>query len=491
MNLIKLLEGIEYTCEGNLNIDIDGLYHNSKKVKNNGVFFALNGLNASGEDYALEAVRNGARVVVSENKLNLPQDVTNIIVEDVRAAMSKLASNYYDNPCEKMIIIGVTGTNGKTTSTYMLKSIFETAGKKVGVVGTNGIVVGEEKIDVGFTTPDPILLQKHLSNMAEKGVDVVCMEVSAHALELQKLWGVLSDIALFTNLTQDHLDYFKTMDNYKRAKAKYFTKEMSKFAVINIDDNFGFELFNNIEIPVLTYSKNERNEYISSFADIIAIDNKHNVDSQTFTVQTMKGTQKIKLNISGAFNVSNALGAIAASIMCGIDLKTIAKGLGKLEKVDGRFNTYDINGIRVIIDYAHTPDGLENILKATKEITEGRVYSVFGCGGNRDSFKRPIMGSISERNADFTILTSDNPRFERPEDIVKDIQAGMEKGNYVSILDRKKAIEYAIGLADKGDSVVIAGKGSEPYIDMLGVKTPYEDRKVVEDIINMLSNENK
>jgi len=491
MKLINLLSGIEFKCDGNLNINIDGLFHNSKEVVKNSLFFALNGTNLKGEDYALEAINNGARVVVSQNELSLPSGVVNVVVKDVRAAMSKMAANYYNNPSEKMIIIGVTGTNGKTTTTYMLKSIFETAGKKVGVIGTNGIVIKDKKIDVGFTTPDPILLQKYLFEMAEKGIDVVCMEVSAHALELQKLWGVLSDIALFTNLTQDHLDYFKTMDNYKRAKSKYFTKEMSKFAVVNLDDNFGFELFNNIEIPVLTYSKNEKNEYISSFADIIAIDNKHSLDSQTFTVQTIKGSQKIKLNISGGFNVSNALGAIAAGIMCGLDLKTIAKGLGSLKKVDGRFNTFDVNGVRVVIDYAHTPDGLENILKATREITEGKVYSVFGCGGNRDSSKRPIMGRISERNADFTILTSDNPRFERPEDIVKDIQTGMERGNYVSILDRKKAIEYAISLADKGDSVVIAGKGSEPYIDMLGVKTPYEDRKVVENLMNMLAYENK
>ena len=322
--LVKdLLKDLEYKTKDNVNIEVQGLYHNSKKVKDKGLFFAIKGTDCNGEDYVFEAINNGAIVVVSDRELDLKNKATNIVVEDVRKAMSKMASNFYDNPSSKMIVIGVTGTNGKTTTTYMLKSILECSGKNVGVIGTNGIIFDDEKYDVEFTTPDPILLQKFMAKMVEKGVDVVCMEVSAHALQLQKLWGVVTDIALFTNLTQDHLDYFKTMDNYKDAKAKFFTKEMSKFAVINIDDSFGFELFNKIEIPTLAYSKNDKNEYISSFADIIAIDKKTNIADQEFVAQTIKGVQKIKLNICGDFNISNALGAISAAIMCGVNLNTI------------------------------------------------------------------------------------------------------------------------------------------------------------------------
>ena len=299
----------------------------------------------------------------------------------------------------------------------------------------------------------------------------------------------MTDIALFTNLTQDHLDYFENMQNYAKAKRMFFEDGYAKFGVVNIDDPFGRDLFETAKIPILTYARQKgcRNEGGLKIADIIASNAQHNTNSQTFTISTPKGEKEVRLNLSGGFNISNALGAIGAGLLSGIDLDTIIRGLDKLDKVEGRFNCYNVGGVRVVVDYAHTPDGLENILKAAREITEGDVISVFGCGGNRDALKRPIMGEISSRLADFTIITSDNPRFERPEDIAKDIEKGMSPvAPYSVILDRTKAIRLAISMAGNKDTVVVAGKGSEPYIDMLGVKTPYEDRLVIEEIIKGL-----
>lgn len=493
MKLSKVLEGVDYIFRGEeIDKEIKGLFHNSKEVKSGGMFFAIPGINVNGSNFVNEAVRNGAKVIVSSSYLDVPDEVINIVTDDVRKAMSLASNNFFGKPSQDMFVIGVTGTNGKTTSTFMLESIFKEAGQKVGVIGTNGIFIDGKKYNSDFTTPDPIILHKALAKMKREGVDVVVMEVSAHALALQKIRGVMTDIALFTNLTQDHLDFFKNMDDYADTKASFFTDGYARFGVVNLDDEVGREIFERSTIPVLTYSREKLsygNEILRN-ADIIAKNEKHNINNQRFIVNTPKGEESIELNLAGGFNVSNALGVISAGLMAGIDLKTIALGLKKLQKVDGRFNTYDVNGVRVIIDYAHTPDGLQNILKSAREITKGRVVSVFGCGGNRDSLKRPVMGQISEELADFTIITSDNPRFEDPEEIAKQIEKGMRRtAPYSIVLDRKEAINHAINIAKRGDTVVIAGKGAEPYIDQNGIKTPYEDRKVVEEIISENLNE--
>lgn len=483
MKLSKVLSNVDTKGEYD-DIEIEGLYHNSKEVKDGGLFFAIDGTKVSGREFALEAVKRGAKVIISSSKIEgLPSEVINLVSEDTRLAMSLCASNFYEEPSRDMFVLGVTGTNGKTTTTFMLESVFKEAGNKVGVIGTNGVFIDGKKIDSNLTTPDPIYLQKTLAKMREEGVDVVAMEVSAHALELKKTRGVMTDIALFTNLTQDHLDFFSNMQSYGEAKAKLFEEGMSRFGVVNIDDSFGRYLQNAASVPILTYSQKKE-----SGADIIADKVRHNTTNQTFDVITPKGRIKITLNLCGGFNISNALGVIAAALMSGIELGAIKKGLEKLEMVEGRFNTYDVNGVRVVIDYAHTPDGLMNILSATREITSGKLISVFGCGGNRDRGKRPIMGEISEKLADYTIVTSDNPRFEKPEDIANDILEGMKTSSHLVSLDRKKAIKLAVAMANEGDSVVIAGKGAEPYIDMLGVKTPYEDKKVVEEILEEIKN---
>ena len=465
MKLKDLLTEVDCEIFGDEKIEIQNLSHNSKESNKNGIFFAINGDNFNGETFTDEALKNGATCVVSEKKLDV--SCTNVVVKDIRKAMSLLARNYYNNPSNKMLIIGVTGTNGKTTTTYMLKKIFEEAGKKVGVIGTNGIIVDNEKLASDFTTPDPIILQKTFAEMVQNGVNVVCMETSAHALKLQKLWGVMTDIALFTNLTQDHLDFFKTMQNYFDAKFSFFTKDFSRFGVVNIDDSYGRVIYDNAEIPIVTYTKMA--EFQNS-ADIFASNISHNFYDQEFDVKTMKGNMHVKLNMLGSFNVSNALGAIAAAIMADIDQKYILSALEKFEKVDGRFNSYWVKGVRVVIDYAHTPDGLENI-------------SVFGCGGNRDAGKRPLMGEISTKLADLTIITTDNPRTEDPMQIIKEIEYGVANSKYIIEKDRIKAIKKAVTMAGYGDTIVISGKGAEKYFDINNEKLPYiTDAGVVEEM---------
>jgi len=486
MKLKDILKNINCEIFGDENINVENLSHNSKEENHNGIFFAINGGKVNGEDFINEAIKNGAKVIVSENKIKT--DITNVVVDDIRKAMSLLAGNFYLNPANSMLIIGVTGTNGKTTTTYMMKSIFEKAGKKVGVIGTNGIVINNQKYESSFTTPDPILLQKYLAKMKENKVNVVCMETSAHALELQKLWGVMTDIALFTNLTQDHLDFFKTMDNYFESKRKYFTNEYSRFGVVNVDDYYGKLIFENAQIPLITVSRKKNNDE-NYQSDITANNEQHNNSNQTFDVKSMKGDFSVKLNMLGGFNVSNALLAIAAALMADIDKKHIIDALENLEMVEGRFNTIDVDGVKVVVDYAHTPDGLENILKSAREITQGKLISVFGCGGNRDRDKRHKMGEISSKLADVSILTSDNPRNENPINIIKDIQSGFKGGNYIIEDDRVSAIKTALEVAKKNDTIVILGKGQEKYIDIDNRKIPYVgDLELVKDLKKKIEN---
>lgn len=484
MILKNLIDTTYMTVYGNDNINIVGLSNSSKKIKKGYMFFALEGTNLDGKTFALEAVKNGAVAVVSRYKINLPTGITNIVCADERKAMSDISVKFYDYPAKELFIIGVTGTNGKTTTTYMLESIFKYAGKKVGIIGTNGVKICGEKIVTNMTTPDPILLQEIFAKMRDKGVQIVCMEISAHALELQKIWGIMTDIALFTNLTQDHLDFFLTMEKYGRAKAKLFTREMALVGVVNVEDDFGKKLYQKSLIPILTYA---RKGCSKNKAAIISFDEIETNYGQEFMVKVLGKKQKIKLNLSGKFNISNALASIGASFIYGLELETIAKGLETLKEVEGRFNFYDLSGVKVVIDYAHTPDGLLNILKSAREITTGKVISVFGCGGNRDSGKRPIMGSISENEADYTFITTDNPRYENPIDIAKEIESGMKKLSHEIEVDREKAIKKAIKKANFGDIVVISGKGAEDYIEICGVKHPYEDKNVILKIKSQFS----
>lgn len=473
MKLYYLLKNINCRVVGNTILDIKGLYHKDTEVKENGLFFSLRGTRVDGNAYVLSAIKNGAVAIVTEQEIQNLSGITQIIVRDARETMSLIACKFFGNPASKLKIIGVTGTNGKTTVTSMISHVINSTGKKCSLIGTNGVVINGVKYDTGMTTPDPIELQQYFAQMVKQKQDYVCMEVSAHAIEFHKIDGFMFEAVVFTNLSEDHLDYFKSMKRYFDTKCRLFTKKYTNFAVINIDNSYGIELAKRININYVAYSISNKADYVASDITLVGAGQKFKVNKSF----------EINLNFAGDFNVSNALSAIATLNYLGFDDATIAFGLASMKAVDGRFNTYVINGKLVIIDYAHTPDGLENILVTAKKIAgSNRLISVFGCGGNRDSQKRPIMGDISSRFADFTIITSDNPRFEKRETIAKEIEKGIKSKNYMIELDRTIAIKKAISMANEGDVVVLAGKGSEPYIDENGVKIPYSDMAEIEKL---------
>lgn len=478
MLLKDLIDVSQMTVYGDDNVEVLGLCDDSRNVKAGDIFFAIDGTRVDGKKFALEAAKKGAKVIVSKSRIDLPEGVTNVVCKNERAAMSIISAAFYGNPSKSMFVIGVTGTNGKTTITYMLEAIFKAAGKKVGVIGTNGVKIGGKVFASEMTTPDPIFLQSYLANMRDERVDVVCMEVSAHALELSKIRGVMTDIALFTNLTEDHLDFFLTMAKYRRVKESFFDSSYANFGVVNADDMLGRKILRAKKIPLISYSKDAKNadKYKSEIyaENIITLDG-----GQEFDLAYKGERCHVRLNLSGLFNVSNAMCAVGAALAYGMKLRDIVKGLESLLEVAGRFNVISVKGVKVVIDYAHTPDGLLNILKSSRQLSKKRVISVFGCGGNREKQKRPIMGRISEQHADYTFITVDNPRFEDPLAIAKEIEMGMLGNMHQIELSREKAIKLAIDMAGEGDVVVLSGKGAENYIDQMGQKTPYEDKNVV------------
>ena len=473
MKLCVLLKNVNCRILGNAAVEIKGLYHRDTEVKEGGLFFCLRGTKIDGSEFVKSAVSNGAVAVVTEQEIQNLSKVTQVVVKDAREAMSLISCRFFGEPAKKLKLVGVTGTNGKTTTTNIISYALENCGVKSAVIGTNGVFVKGCKFDTGMTTPDPIELQRYLAFMVKNKIQVVCIEVSAHAGRLHKVDGVVFDVMVFTNLTEDHLDFFKNMEDYYLAKANLFTQKYAKFAVVNIDDIvFGKRLFESINLPKITYS-------IINESDYQAFNIKSERIGQSFEAHG----KKFNILLSGKFNVLNMLASISVLEHLGISLEKSSTVLEKMEPVDGRFNIVDVCGVTVVVDYAHTPDGLKNILMACREMANGkRVISVFGCGGNRESQKRAIMGEISSKFADFTVITSDNPRYEKREDIVKDIEKGVVNEKYCVELDRGVAIKKAILMAKEGDVVVIAGKGSESYIDENGVKIPYSDFAEIEKI---------
>ncbi|MBQ8451338.1 MAG: UDP-N-acetylmuramoyl-L-alanyl-D-glutamate--2,6-diaminopimelate ligase [Clostridia bacterium] len=471
MKLYKLLKDINCRTIGNLSIDITGLYHKDTEVKEGGLFFCLRGTRVDGMSFVLSAIKNGAVAIVVEQELPGLFGITQIITKNSREAMSLISSKFFGSPADKLKIIGVTGTNGKTTTVSFLSQIFETAGKKTAIIGTNGVFFGGARYETGMTTPDPIELHKFFDLMVKAHVEFVFMEVSAHAIDLKKICGINFEIVVFTNLTEDHLDYFPSIEKYFETKRSLFSKAHAKFAILNADDEFGKRIISSINMPFLTYAITEK-------ATVKCDELVSELNFQKFKINN----EEFTLNIAGRFNVFNCLAAISVAKVLGISYETIKKALLSLKSVDGRFNTKVVLGVLVIIDYAHTPDGLSNILSAARELSNGKVISVFGCGGNREVQKRKIMGEISSKLANFTIITSDNPRFESRLKIAKDIESGILNSNYIIELDRSKAIKKAISIAEKGDVVVIAGKGAETYIDENGIKIPYSDYDEIKKI---------
>ncbi len=475
MKLKDLLNGIDYTLVGN-DEDVENLSMNSKEKNPKGLFFCINGAKHNGEAYAYEAINNGAVAIVTETKLNV--SVTQVIVDNVRSAMALTSANFYQNSAKKLRIIGVTGTNGKTTTTTMIYHILRRAGIKAGLIGTTEVYINDIFVKPKLTTPDPIDLHYLFFQMVNAGCEVVVMEVSAHAIDLHKLDGIIFDVAVLTNVTEDHLDYFGTMEKYARVKSSFFTKQHCKCALVNIDHEVGRKLIQHRDVQTISYG-------INNPSACFAVNLKMDITGSEFFVNIFDDIENIKINQPGLFNIYNALACISVCKLLRLDMHDIKMGLAKLASVPGRFNVIDTKTpYKVIVDYAHTPDGLENVLKTAKSFCKGKLICVFGCGGNRDPIKRPIMGCIASKLCDVVVITSDNPRYENPMNIINEIEKGINKtSEYYKIEERAMAIEKAISLAKEKDVIMICGKGAEDYQEISGVKHYFND---VDEVIKII-----
>ncbi len=482
MLLSTLIKDIKIEhIQGEFDPEIKGIAYDSRKVRPGYLFVAVEGFKTDGHIYLEKAVKSGAVALVLEKDVPVPEGVTVIKVKQSRLTLALLADTFYQHPSGKLEMIGVTGTNGKTTTTNLIDAIYQGAGIKTGLIGTIANYIGDRVVAVSHTTPESADLQELLSDMVEEKVRAVVMEASSHALALDRVAGVEYDVAVFTNLSRDHLDFHRDMDDYLSAKAKLFSglkhgaKGNRKIAVINADDNRSGELIAVTGVPVVTYG-------INSKADITAGDINITSSGVSFTARGKETEIRLNLKLTGMFNVYNALAAYSVGVVRGFSPERIKASLEGVAGVAGRFEPVRKGqDFAVIVDYAHTPDGLENILKTAREITRGELITVFGCGGDRDRKKRPMMGEIAVRLSDRAIVTSDNPRTEDPLRIIEDIKEGIYRapgGASCEVEpDRRSAIKKAIFGAKPGDVVVIAGKGHEDYQIIGETKHHFDDRE--------------
>lgn len=480
MKLNELLKGIDFkVISGNADMEISNITWDSRNVDKNSLFIAVKNKNADRHDFALDAVKNGAIALVIEHEIeNVPKNITVIKVKDSKKSMSLIAQNYYENPMKKLKVIGVTGTNGKTSVTYFISKILESFNIKCGIIGTIENTIDGQKLKtkkLNPTTPDSIELQGSFAEMAGCGVTHAAVEVTSAALSKDRVYGCKFDIGIFTNLTQDHLDEHGTMENYKKAKMKLF--RMCRKGIVNIDDGAAEDIMSYADCKIITYG-------IEKDCDFRAANIKYTSSGVKFDLLHNGETKEVQLNIPGRFSVYNALSAIAACYVLGLNLDDIINGVKEIQGVPGRFQAIpNSKGILTVVDYAHSPDGLENILTSVKEITKGRIILVFGCGGNRDTTKRPIMGEIAGKYSNYCIITSDNPRKEDPNLIIDEVEAGMVKTNcsYEKIENRKEAIFKALSMAKACDTVLIAGKGHENYQILKDETIHFSDQEVVKE----------
>lgn len=483
MRLSKVLEGVGCSMRGVPgDPEISGVAYDSRQVKPGFLFVCISGFKTDGHLFINDAVEKGAVAIVAEketSECNLPI----VLCENTRHALALVAGNFYEHPSRSMRLIGVTGTNGKTTTTHLIKAILEEAGKKTGILGTLYARVGDKSFDLGHTTPEAPDIESFLRVCQEQHADYVVMEVSSHALVLNRVDALNFNVAVFTNLTQDHLDLHETMEAYRDAKLKLFEnieKSFGNFSIINGDDEYGPVFIAQAGGIPISYG-------IDKKARTMAKDVRVTLKGSSFAVVHSEGSFNVEMKLIGLFSVYNALAAIAFALTEGIAVEIIQSALARVNGVPGRFEQVQCGqDFTVVVDYAHTPDGLENILKTARGILESRLITVFGCGGDRDRGKRPLMGEIAARFSDFTIVTSDNPRSEEPQDIINDIVPGVEKvkdSRYAIIVDRREAIRHAIHLARPGDLVVIAGKGHETYQLIKGQVYDFDDRLVATEFL--------
>ncbi len=488
---------------------VAGLVYDSRRVKRGDVFFALPGESTDGHHFIAEAVERGATAVVLERRVPLPQDVTWVRVENVRRTMGRWAAAFYAHPSRRMVLVGVTGTNGKTTATYLLEAIFASAGMSCGVIGTINYRYGDQVFPAPYTTPESVDLQALVEEMAEAGVQFLGMEVSSHALEMERVRGIDFDGALFTNLSRDHLDFHGDMERYFLAKSRLFTDYLAespkvrKFAVIHGADPRGQELMNRARqsgLEVVSYG-------LDAEWDIHPVEFTSDLDGLRGKIQIKDQQVDLTARLIGTANLENVLGAVAVGFALGLPNGSIMEGVARLDAVPGRLERIKNDlGITILVDYAHTPDALEKVLQAIRPLTQGRMISLFGCGGDRDRGKRPLMGEIAGRYGDLVILTSDNPRTEDSERILEEIEDGIrrtgmgkyrisdfksqiarsEKGYWMEP-DRRTAVRLALRLARTGDLILIAGKGHEDYQILGGKRIHFDDREVVREELEQLT----
>nr|WP_148296804.1 UDP-N-acetylmuramoyl-L-alanyl-D-glutamate--2,6-diaminopimelate ligase [Halalkalibacter akibai] len=487
MTLQELIEPLRFqTNKIHENPQVSSLEMDSRQVKEGTVFICIKGYTVDGHDFAQQAEKQGAVAIIAERPLAVSIPV--IIVRDSKRAMARLASHFYNNPTSQLQLIGVTGTNGKTTVTHLIEDIMQEAGKKTGLIGTMYTKVGLAEKQTNNTTPESLPLQQLFKEMVDEQVEVAMMEVSSHALHMGRVRGCDFNVAVFTNLSQDHLDYHQSMEAYLYAKGLLFAQMGNTFsdktAVFNADDQASVELARLTTVDVITYG-------IEKEADVKASNIKITPTGTSFELDILGEKIIISMNLIGMFSVYNALAATAAAYVSGISLPIIKASLEKIEGVSGRFEPVDAGqDFTVIVDYAHTSDSLENVLKTVKDFAEQDIIAIVGCGGDRDKTKRPIMAKVAVKYADRSIFTSDNPRSEDPKEIIKDMVVGLKEENYGVIVDRQQAIRQAINEAKKDDIIVIAGKGHETYQEINGVRTHFDDREVARQAITDRLNRN-
>ncbi|WP_028398914.1 UDP-N-acetylmuramoyl-L-alanyl-D-glutamate--2,6-diaminopimelate ligase [Ectobacillus panaciterrae] len=468
------------------NPEIISIEMDSRQVKEGSLFVCISGFTVDGHDFIQQAAAQGAAAIVAERPVQA--DIPVVLVNDTSRALAALADYFYDQPTHKLHLIGVTGTNGKTTTSHIINEMLREHGHKTGLIGTINMKIGDETFEVKNTTPDALTLQKTFHQMIERDVTATVMEVSSHALHLGRVHGCEYDVAVFTNLTQDHLDYHRTMEEYKHAKGLLFAQlgnsyhhNRMKYAVLNNDDLVSEDFKIATQATVITYG-------IDTKSDIMATDIEMTSAGTSFTLVTPQDTVKVTMKLIGKFNVYNILAATAACLVSNVPLSAIVHVIQTMPGVSGRFEVVDAGqAFAVIVDYSHTPDSLENALQTIAQFAKGKTYCIVGCGGDRDRTKRPLMAQIAVQYADSAIFTSDNPRSENPEAILQDMTAGVTEGQYEVIVDRKQAIEHAVAQASDEDVILIAGKGHETY-QIIGMEVlDFDDRLVAKAAIEKRS----
>lgn len=491
MKLKALLADIPHgDVSGDLDVDIHGVHSDSRRIKKGDLFIAIRGEKSDGHQFIEDAVKAGAAAIVVDEKSSSFHGVAKIQVSDCRLVLAKLAAKFYGHPSRQLKVVGITGTNGKTTTTYLVSGILEAAGLKTGIIGTITYKIGNRELPAPNTTPGADQLQELFTQMLHANLKAVVMEVSSHSLVQHRVEEIDWDAAVFTNLTRDHLDYHKTMEAYFDAK-KILFKQLDPLrkkpaAILNFDDEKGPELTKILKPGVRSLSYG-----INAKADLRAENIEQSVNGCKFNLVSGGVTTRISTSLCGTHNVANCLAAAGTALSLGIDFTTIQKGLESVKNIPGRLERVPAapeTPFAVFVDYAHTDDALKNVLGTLKPLTKGKLIVVYGCGGNRDTTKRPLMAKVAEELADFSVVTTDNPRFEEPEEIIKQIVVGYSSSkNYETVVDRREGIAHAISLARPGDVVLLAGKGHETYQEVKGVKSPFDDRKIAAQILEQLN----